>query len=69
MRQRVQSGRATFITTNMDSTDLEDGYGAAILSLVREKSLDLPFDGNDFRTAANDREVAEVLKGEVRPIV
>ena len=69
LRQRVQSGRATFITTNMDSTDLEDGYGAAILSLVREKSLDLPFDGNDFRTAANDREVAEVLKGEVRPIV
>lgn len=69
LRQRVQAGRATFITTNMDSTDLEDGYGAAILSLVREKSLDLEFNGNDFRTTANSREITEVLKGEVRPIV
>ena len=69
LRQRVQAGRSTFITTNMTPDDLEDGYGAAILSLVREKSLDLPFEGTDFRTAAHNREVAEVLAGEVRPVV
>lgn len=69
LRQRVQAGRATFITTNMDPQDLEEGYGAAILSLIREKSLELKFNGNDFRSTANSREVAEVLKGEVRPIV
>lgn len=69
LRQRVQAGRATFITTNMDTFDLEDGYGAAILSLVKEKSLELPFEGDDFRPAANTREVTEILAGETRPVV
>lgn len=69
LRQRVQSGRATIITTNLTPADLETSYGAAALSLVREKSLELVFDGNDYRPAANSREVAEVLRGEVRPIV
>jgi DNA replication protein DnaC len=69
LRQRVQAGRATLITTNMKPADLEDGYGSAILSLIREKSMELTFDGTDYRPTANSREVAEVLKGEVRPIV
>lgn len=69
LRQRVQAGRTTLITTNMTPADLEDGYGSAILSLIREKSLELVFDGSDFRSTANTREVAEVLKGEARPIV
>lgn len=69
LRQRVQAGRTTFITTNMSHDELEDGYGSAILSLVREKSLVQAFEGNDFRVTANDREVSEVLRGEVRPIV
>lgn len=69
LRQRVQAGRATFITTNMTPTDLERGYGSAILSLIREKSLELSFEGNDFRVTANTREVSEVLKDEVRPVV
>lgn len=69
LRQRVQAGRTTIITTNMTPADLEDGYGAAILSLIREKSLELIFDGTDYRTSARERETDEVLKGEVRPIV
>lgn len=69
LRQRVQAGRTTVITTNMTPADLEDGYGAAILSLIREKSLELAFDGADFRTTARERETDEVLRGEVRPIV
>lgn len=69
LRQRVQAGRATMITTNMNRAELEDGYGAAILSLILEKSLIQSFDGDDFRATANDREVSEVLRGEVRPIV
>lgn len=69
LRQRVQAGRTTFITTNMTPEDLEQGYGSAILSLIREKSLEQVFAGNDFRADANNREIAEVLKGEVRPIV
>lgn len=69
LRQRVQSGRTTIITTNMTPTDLEDGYGAAILSLIREKSLELVFDGGDYRPSARERETDEVLNGEMRPIV
>lgn len=69
LRQRVQAGKATFITTNMTARELGDGYGAAILSLLREKSLELAFTGSDFRPAANTREVAEVLAGETRSIV
>ena len=69
LRQRVQAGRATIITTNMTPADLEEGYGAAALSLVRETSIELSFTGNDFRTNANSREVTEILNGEIRPIV
>lgn len=69
LRQRVQAGRATFITTNMNRNQLEEGYGAAVLSLILEKGLIQPFDGNDFRTSANNREINEILAGEVRPIV
>jgi DNA replication protein DnaC len=69
LRQRVQAGRVTLITTNLTPGDLEDGYGSAILSLIREKSLEVVFDGSDFRTSARERETDEVLRGEVRPIV
>jgi DNA replication protein DnaC len=69
LRQRVQAGRTTFITTNMNPAEIEDGYGAAILSLIREKSLELLFSGDDFRVNARERGIDEVLKGEVRPIV
>lgn len=69
LRQRVQAGRPTMITTNMTPVDLENGYGAAILSLIRERCLDVDFTGDDFRPAANDREVSEIFKDETRPIL
>lgn len=69
LRQRVQAGRATIITTNMTPADLEEGYGAAILSLVREKSLEVVFDGKDFRSKARAREIDEVRNGDTRAIV
>lgn len=69
LRQRVQAGRTTLITTNMTPADLADGYGAAILSLIREKSLELVFGGDDFRIEARDLGVEEILRGETRPIL
>jgi len=68
LRSRVQYGRPTFITTNLDSDEVETGYGSAVLSLLREKSIVLPFDGEDFRNKANQRERDEIKRGEVRPI-
>ena len=68
LRQRVEAGRATILPTNLTPEDLEEGYGAPILSLLREKSLEVVFDGDDFRSRAREREVDEVLAGEMRPI-
>lgn len=68
LRERVTNGRPTFITTNMDAVDLEEGYGAAVLSLIREKSLEEIFSGDDYRPKANERELDEVFKGWTRPI-
>lgn len=69
LRQRVTNGRPTFITTNLDAGDLRDGYGKAILSLIREQSLEEVVAGEDYRPKANESRVSEVLKGVTRPIV
>lgn len=69
LRQRVQNGRSTIITTNLASDKIITGYGSGTLSLINEKSLSIFFSGNDFRPAASSREIAEIKKNEVRPIV
>lgn len=69
LRQRVTDGRPTYLTTNMTAEDLEQGYGSAVLSLIKEKSLEEVFSGSDFRGKANDRELSEVMKGVTRAIV
>lgn len=69
LRQRVSNGRPTFITTNLTAGDLQDGYGASILSLIKEQSLEEIVAGQDYRPKANERRVAEVLRGWTRPIV
>lgn len=68
LRRRVQSGRPTFITTNMTKGELSEGYGGAILSLLREVSMAYEVQGADYRPRANDRMMTEVLHGEFRPI-
>lgn len=72
LRTRVQGGRPTFITTNMPLSELEKGYGSAVLSLLREVSLEYSFpenDTEDFRERSQKRTLEEVKRGEVRPIV
>ncbi|ACH62155.1 DnaC-like helicase loader [Mycobacterium phage Myrna] len=69
LRTRVQYGRPTFITTNLTTDDLQTSYGGAVLSLLKEKSILVKFIGEDHRPKANTRELEEIRKGEVRPIV
>lgn len=69
LRQRVTNGRPTFITTNLDASDLAEGYGAGILSLIREQSLEEVVTGEDYRPKANTLRVDEVLKGFTRAII
>jgi DNA replication protein DnaC len=68
LRQRVQEGRPTFITTNMSPEELGEGYGAAILSLLKEKSISCEINGEDFRTRSNTRTLKEIRDGETRPV-
>lgn len=69
LRTRVQYGRPTFLTSNLTLDEIGQGYGAAILSLLRENSILFNFSGEDFRAEANARTIEEIKAGEVRPIV
>lgn len=69
LRTRVQEGRTTILTTNMNMRELESGYGSAVLSLLKEVSLLVNFTGDDFRPAANARTLAELDDDETRPIL
>lgn len=68
LRTRVQEGRPTFITTNMSPDELGEGYGSAILSLLKEHSIVCEMTGNDFRSSSNARTLQEIRDGETRPI-
>ncbi len=68
LRTRVQNNRATILTTNMNAAELRVGYGSSILSLLVEKSIEIPLTGEDYRPKAHERAMAEVAAGEVAPI-
>ena len=68
LRTRVQEGRPTLITTNMTIDEMESGYGAGILSLLKECSLHHIFTGPDFRPKVHERKQQEKQAGERRPI-
>ena len=68
LRTRVQEGRPTFITTNMSPDELGEGYGSAILSLLKEHSIMCEMTGEDFRSRSNARTLQEIRDGENRPI-
>lgn len=69
LRQRIQGGRPTLLTTNQDADELEEGYGGAVLSLLKESSIVYQMDGEDFRPQASLRTLEEIERGETRPIV
>lgn len=68
LRSRVQSGLATFVTTNLDMPALEVRYGEATISLLKESCLLHEFKHPDYRSKANERLKRELDAGEVRPV-
>lgn len=68
LRTRVQANRPTILTTNMTAQELAVGYGSAALSMLVEKSVEVPLTGADFRPQANTRAKDEIAAREVRPI-
>jgi DNA replication protein DnaC len=68
LRTRVQDGRPTLLTTNMNAVEVNVGYGAPVLSLLCEQSIEISMAGTDFRPRARNRTIAEAKSGEMRPI-
>ncbi len=68
LRIRVSEGRPTILTTNLAAAEVKTGYGAAVLSLLVEKSIEVPLSGADFRVKAHSRSIAEIKANEMRPI-
>jgi DNA replication protein DnaC len=60
MRQRALDSRPTFITTNMNLSELKSGYGSAIFSLLSERMIDNHVVGQDYRPLAKERAVNEI---------
>ncbi len=69
LRHRVANCKTTIITTNLDLDEIEIGYGANIMSLLRERSTTYRFTGEDFRDAQRNRLKDEIDSGLVRPVV
>lgn len=69
LRKRVQYGRPTFITTNLSTDRLEEGYGAAIHSLITERSIPQAVLGKDFRPLVREAEIDQASLKERSPIV
>jgi len=69
LRQRAVDARPTLLTTNMTEPELDEGYGGAIFSLLKERSILHHSVGEDWRAKARERTLEEVLKGGIRLIV
>lgn len=69
LRTRVQNSRPTLVDTNMTAAEVATGYGSAALSLLVEKSIEVPLTGADFRPKAHGRSLSEIENKEIRPIV
>jgi hypothetical protein len=52
----------------MDESDLDEGYGSAIFSLLKERCILHRVGETDFRANARQRTLDEIAAGDVRPI-
>ena len=66
LRDRVQAGRATLITTNLDWDYLGEAYGESTFELLYESNIDIEFAGASVRPLIRHRKTQE--RGERRPI-
>lgn len=69
LRHRVAAGTPTIITTNLSLTDLQQGYGGSVMSLLNECSTTYEFTGEDFRRNSTGRVDVEMASRLTRPVV
>ncbi len=68
LRQRALDNRSTFMTTNLNKEELNEGYGAAIFSLLKERMILQEVSGIDYRETARTRVITEIKEQKVRKI-
>ena len=68
LRHRVAASKPTFISSNKDMTQMQEGYGGNVMSLLHERSTTYRFTGEDFRGQARSRLVEEAKQGLTRPV-
>lgn len=68
LRHRVQQGKATIVTTNLDTDQIKAGYGGHSFNLLRECSIVVNFRGEE-RDRVSLRAATENQQRLVRPIV
>ena len=69
LRHRIAASTPTIITTNRDMTEMQQGYGGNVMSLLHERSTTYKFIGEDFRDQARNRVNDEADLGLTRPVV
>ena len=68
LRQRALDNRSTFMTTNLNKDELNEGYGSAIFSLLRERMILQEVTGIDYREHSRTRVLSEIREQKVRKI-
>ena len=68
LRQRALDNRSTFMTTNLNTDELNEGYGSAIFSLLKERMIVQEATGVDYREQARTRVLTEIKEQKIRKI-
>ena len=68
LRQRALDNRSTFMTTNLNKDELNEGYGSAIFSLLRERMILQEVTGIDYREQSRTRVLTEIREQKIRKI-
>lgn len=69
LRQRVQTSRPTFITSNLSIESIKNEYKRSAFSLIVESSKSFKFDGNDARANVRRSRLENAELGIIKPIV
>jgi DNA replication protein DnaC len=68
LRQRALDNRSTFMTTNLNTDELNEGYGSAIFSLLKERMIVQEVTGIDYRETSRTRVISEIREQKIRRI-
>ncbi|MFF7198207.1 hypothetical protein ACFZAM_31425 [Streptomyces sp. NPDC008079] len=69
LRSRVSSDAPTAITTNLTPTEIQQGYGGYVMSLLTEKAVFIEVPGASYRPRRLELAQMEAERGLTRPVM